>query len=376
MPETVILRVTVTDPDPRQASRIAAAVGRVFSSYVAKLETPAGLQRPMIRASMLAAPVLESEPVSPRPLQNVGIAAVLGLFLGIGLGGLREVCDRSIRTSKDLAEVTSAPALGAITLDRRGTRRPIGIKERPHSVRMESFRVLRTNLQFAAIEEAAKTFVITSSVPGEGKTTTACNLAIALAQAGPRVILVDADLRRPKVASYLRLGSSPGLAGVLLGETELSDAICEWGDDGLHVLPIGTVAARPAELLSRRMGEVLGALRESYNIVLVDAPPLLPVTDAALLAAQADGTVLIVRHRNTTRDQVRQSLDRLAWAKARLIGQVLNMAPRGGDHDPSYTYRSYAPPRAARSGRWFRRKPSQARRPAQDSSVQTPARKV
>lgn len=337
VPETVILNITVTDPVPERAQALATAVGEEFTSLVQELETPPGKQRAPIKASIVDAADLPSTPVSPQPLRNVGLAMVLGLLLGVGAAVLRETLDTSIRNPEDLSTATDAPVMGSIAYDPRAAREPLVTSLDSHSPRLEAFRVLRTNLQFVDVDRTSKVFVVTSSVPGEGKTTTACNLAITLAQAGQRIALVEGDLRRPKVAEYLRLEAVVGVTTVLVGRLSLAEALQDWGEPALSVLTSGATPPNPSELLqSHAMAELLTQLRQHFDVILIDAPPLLPVTDAALLSAQADGALLIVRHGKTTRDQVRGSAERLEAVGGRLTGVVLNMAPQRGE--PGYYY--------------------------------------
>jgi capsular exopolysaccharide synthesis family protein len=186
---------------------------------------------------------------------------------------------------------------------------------------------------------------MTSSLPGEGKTTTVVNLALALAEGGERVVLIEGDLRRPKVAEYLRLESAVGLTTVLIGKLPLEDAIQTTAHEKLDVLTSGSTPPNPAELLkSSTMANLLASLRERYDIVLIDAPPLLPVTDGALLSAQADGALLVVRHGKTTTDQVSLAVDRLEAVGAAPVGVIFNMTPvKGGDgYGYGYGY-GYAP---------------------------------
>jgi capsular exopolysaccharide synthesis family protein len=342
VPKTVILRVTVTDPDPYTARRLATAVGQEFTRFVDELESGPASAGPPIKASLLGPAVTQATPVSPQPLRNVGLAAVLGLLLGVGLAVLRETLDSTIRSAENLATLTATPLLGSITNDPRGAKRGI-LNLDPYAPHVEAYRVLRTNLQFVNVDQPSRIFVVTSSVPEEGKTTTACNLALTLAQAGHRVALVDGDLRRPSVADALRLEPAVGLTTVLIGRITLAEALQPAGDDGLAVLASGVVPPAPAELLqSRAMADLLAELRRTFDIVLIDAPPLLPVTDAALLAAQAEGALLVVRYGKSTRDQVRASVERLSSVRARLVGTLFNRAPHKGATGMSYGY-GYAP---------------------------------
>jgi len=347
MPETVLLEVTATDPGPARAQRLANAVGDAFTTYVAELETPPGRTKAPIKATVVDSADLPTDPVSPQVFRNVALASVLGLLLGVGLAVLRETLDSSVKTVAEVEEIMGASVLGTVRFDPGAAKRPLITALDSHHPRVESFRVLRTNLQFVDVDSASKVYVVSSSLPEEGKTTTAANLAITLAQTGARVVLVETDLRRPKLADYLRLESAVGLTTVLIGRIDLADAVQHYGDDGLHVLTSGANPPNPAELLqSRGMGDVVARLRQHYEIVLLDAPPLLPVTDAALIASQADGVLVVVRHGSTSRDQLSEARDRLQAVGARVVGAVVNRSPvRGGDaygYGYGYGY-GYAP---------------------------------
>lgn len=352
-PETVILEVTFTDPQPQRAQRIAAAVADEFTTMVTELEKAPGQKRSPVKATVVDSADFPEEPVSPEPLRNIGLAALFGLLMGIGIAILREILDTTMKSGEEISAITSTSLLGTIGYDSHAQKHPLVTSLDTHAPRVEAFRVLRTNLQFVDVDQSAKTFVVTSSVPEEGKTTTAANLAIALSQAGQRVILVEADLRRPKIADYFRLEPAVGVTTVLIGRLEVDHAIQPWGDNRLSVLTSGAIPPNPAELLqTKAMNELLDALRARFDVVIVDAPPLLPVTDAALLAAQADGAMLVVRHGKTTRDQVHQSTERIAAVGGRLLGAVLNMAPDKGPDAYSYGY-GYAPEKGRRKSSVF-----------------------
>jgi len=191
---------------------------------------------------------------------------------------------------------------------------------------------------------------LTSSVAGEGKSTTACNLALTLASAGTRVILVEGDLRRPRVADYMGLEGAVGLTDVLIGRAALDDVLQPWGSSPLSVLTSGALPPNPSEMLSSaQMGELIASLRTRADMVLIDSPPLLPVTDAAVLTRECDGALLVVRQGRTTREQLTRSLEALRSVGARLLGTVLNMAATGGAHGYGYGY--YAGYYASRSDR-------------------------
>jgi len=203
----------------------------------------------------------------------------------------------------------------------------------------EAFRQLRTNLQFVDIEHALRSVVLTSSVPGEGKSTNTCNLSLSLAQAGVRVILLEGDLRRPRVAEYMGLEGAVGLTSVLLGRVPLEDALQPWGDGTLQVLPSGPLPPNPSELLgSAGMEELLGRLEGLADIILIDAPPLLPVTDAAVLGAMTSGVLMLVRSNRTNVEQVKRATTTANAVGATVLGVILNAVPTSGPDAYAYGY--------------------------------------
>jgi receptor protein-tyrosine kinase len=356
---TVILVINVTDPSAARAQVLANAVAREFVSFVGELETPPGKAAATVKATIVDAASRPSVPVSPKPLRNIALGLVLGAMLGAGLAVLRESFDSSIKSTKLLEELSGAPMLGAITFDPKAVDHPLITSLDPYSPRVEAFRVLRTNLQFINPGQDHKVFVVTSSLPGEGKTTTATNLAIALAEGGDQVVLLEGDLRRPKVSEYLRVAGSVGVTTVILGRVGIDGAI-QSVQDGLDVLTSGRVPPNPAELIkSEGMGDIVDKLRRKYDYVIIDAPPLLPVTDASLLATRADGAILVARYGETTHDQVAAAANRIEQVNARLIGVVLNMTPKGGAGRYGYGYGygyGYAPEGSPNTSRRASRK--------------------
>lgn len=347
--DTVILTVTVTDPDPKRARLLAEAVAKVFVAYVAELETPPGKDEATIKATVVDPASESSSPISPQPVRNVALGLMLGIILGAALAVLRDTLDNSVKSVKQLESLVDAPVIGTISFDTNAVETPLISSLDTYAPRAEAFRVLRTNLQFIDPDIERKVFVITSSLPGEGKTTTSVNLALALAEGGERVALVEGDLRRPKISEYLRLESAVGLTTVLIGRLPLDDALQPTTHDGLDVLTSGATPPNPAELLkSDAMRTLIATLRTKFDVVLIDAPPLLPVTDGALLAAQADGALLVVRHGKTTADQVSLAAERLESVGAKPVGVILNMTPAkgGGGYGYGYGY-GYAPESSA-----------------------------
>jgi capsular exopolysaccharide synthesis family protein len=346
VPETVLLTIAVTDADPDTAQLLTRTYGEQLALLVSDLETPPGGSKPVLKATTVDSATLPTAAVSPNWTRNLGLAGVLGLLLGFGLAVLRELLDTTIKSGDEVTEISNASVMASIAYDAATVKRPLVSDLGSHEPRAEAFRVLRTNLQFVDVDSTSKAFVVTSSVPGEGKSTTALNTAITLSQTGQKILLIDGDLRRPQVANVLGLEPAVGLTTVLVGKLGL-DAAIQKHDTGIHVLTSGTVPPNPAELLqSQAMATLLATARESYDVIVIDAPPLLPVTDAALLASMTDGALLIVRHSKTTRDQLRGAHDRLASVGAATLGVVLNMVPKkgGGAYGYGYGYGyGYAP---------------------------------
>lgn len=340
VPQTVILQITVTNADPAVARDVAQAYAEGLSELVSDLETPNGQSNALIKASIVDNAQLSASPVSPKPLRNLALAGFLGLLLGIGLAVARELLDTTITSSEDVGLVTQTPILGNINSD------SAAVKVVPHSSLKqatpwaEAFRVLRTNMQYVEVDHDQKVFVVTSALPAEGKSTTALNLAVTMALAKHRVVLIEADLRRPQIAARLGLDDSVGTTSVLIGRVSLSDALQTYESTGLQVLASGPLPPNPSELLqSVAMEKLLQDLRSQFDVVIIDAPPLLPVTDAALLSAQADGALVVVRHGRTTKDQLSHAIERVEAVDAKVIGVVVNMAPsKKGNSSYGYGY--------------------------------------
>jgi capsular exopolysaccharide synthesis family protein len=281
--------------------------------------------------------------VSPKVPLNVILGLLIGLALGVGIAVLRETLDNRVHNEADIERISDAPIVGGIAYDSKAPSRPLIVHADPRSPRSESFRTLRTNLQFLDLEGRARTFVVTSSIQSEGKSTTVANLAITLENAGYRVIVIDADLRRPKLASYMGLEGAVGLTDVLIGRAELQDATQPWGKGTLHVLPAGQIPPNPSELLgSRQMQRLIQTLEEQYEYILFDAPPLLPVTDAAILAKNASGAIVVVAAGRTLKNQVSGAVATLENVGAPVAGFVLTMMPTKGPDAYGYGRYGYA----------------------------------
>lgn len=271
-------------------------------------------------------------PTSPRPLLNTVLAALVGLMIGVGGVLLADYLDDSPRSPEHLAASLGAPIFASLP---RVTRRRGQLPEMvvsPHSDAAEAYRILRTSIRFANVDTPIRSLLVTSSNSGEGKTTTATNLAVTFAQAGVRVVLIDADLRRPTVHETFGLDNTTGLTSVLYSQKEL-----QWGEvlqqgpvPRLQILTAGPLPPNPAELLSsRRMHRIMEHLRGWAELVIVDSPPLLPVADPVVLALMTDSVILVTDVERSSMHAMQRAKEALAAVGASISGIVLNKVPRG-----------------------------------------------
>lgn len=337
--DTVVINISVVDNSPVQAAAIAQATGNSLIKVVDDLERPKLGGASPVKLSVITPATPPGSPTTPNTRLNLVLGVCLGLVAGLALALGRKALDSKVRGESDVLEVSSSPILGGIAFDSDASRKPLLTQAPQHSRRAESYRQLRTNLQFANISGHAKTVLVTSSLPGEGKSTTAINLAIALAQAGQSVCLVDADLRRPMVGEYLGLDATAGLTTALVGAADVNELLHVWGGDNLCVLTSGRIPPNPSELLgSEEMSGLIKALEQAFDIVIIDAPPLLPVTDAAVLAQHVGGVAVVVGAQRIKRQDLEKSLRALELVGANILGLVLNLLPGKGPDSYAYTY--------------------------------------
>jgi tyrosine-protein kinase len=335
---TSLIDVTVTDRSPRLALAIADSLGTQFPAFVTDLEKPEGQQVSPVKVSVVSPAQLPTKPVAPRKEVYLVLGLLLGLVLGVGVAVLREALDRRIRDPDDAAMISGAPILGSIAEHRRVKRQPLVMVHEPVSLRAEEFRRLRTNLHtllakeaaapFLVPKDAAASFVVASAVASEGKTFVTANLGISFAQAHHRVVLVDADLRHPKLAELMGMTSAGGLAQVLAGREPLDTALRQWRGLPLEVLAAGSPEDNPTELLDSEYFHVLlYRLAERADIVIFDTPALLPAVDGAILARKTLGAILVARAGSTRAHQLNTAVESLQSVEARLLGVVVNALP-------------------------------------------------
>ena len=326
--DSVIVEIAVENPRPAEAARIANAIVTQLGVTVRAL-SPKVNGNPSVEVTTVARATPPEFQSSPNTRLNVLIAALGGLLLGLLAALARQQLDTRIRTREDLPDYVGL--LTTIDEDRDVRREPVRVLSTGTSRRQrmvhEAFRTLRTNLGFLDLDADVRVIVVTSSVANEGKTTISSNLAAVLAENERTVILVDGDLRRPKISQNLGIEGALGFVDALAGKVDLDEVIQPWAHEGLFVLPAGSTPPNPAGVLgSRAMKDLLQTLRLRYDYVIIDAPPLLPVTDAAVVAHLADGAILVARYGKTSRHQLAASMRSLSAAQAQILGAVINRA--------------------------------------------------
>jgi succinoglycan biosynthesis transport protein ExoP len=338
--DTVNIEISVVRDSPQEAAEIANAVTASFREVIGDITQPSNGGESQVSVSILREATTPISPESPNTRLNLVLGFFVGLVLGLVFAFLREVLDTRIRGERDVTALTSAPIIGGIAFDPSAVKRPLIVQDDPRSVRAEAFRTLRTNLQFLEVESGPKSFVITSSIPSEGKTTTSANLAIALADSGAQTLLIDGDLRRPKMADYLGVEGAIGLTDVLISRVELADALQPWGRGNLVVLPAGTIPPNPSELLgSKAMASLLRTLEAEFDVVIIDLPPLLPVTDAALVSKLTRGALVVVAAGRTHKAEFAGAISALENVGASVAGVIITMLPTKGPD--AYGYGRY-----------------------------------
>ena len=337
--DTVLIKVTARAATPLEAQQLADAWIAALAGQVAQIEDPNGKNK---AGTLEVVPVesaeLPTSPVSPQTDRNVLLGLVLGLLLGLGYAVIRSQLDRRIRSAAAVEQRFGVTVVGAIPGDPGlqhdpGTPAPIAVFEeseaKTRTGSAEAFRKLRTNLRFMDVDNPPRVIVVTSPQQGDGKSTVAANLAAAIAASGEKVTLVDGDLRRSSVAQSFGLVEGAGLTDVLTGRVEVADVTQQPAQHAnLSILAAGATPPNPSELLgSRTMRSLLRELAED-GIVIVDAPPLLPVTDAAVLTAVTDGAFVVLSTGKTLDTELEAALNHIEAVSGRTLGIVFNRVPR------------------------------------------------
>lgn len=377
-------------PDPEQAALARDSVNEqrvtlvqqqaLFSETLDKLTVAARLASG--GAQLVGSAEVPTTPVKPQPIRNGVLAVAIGLMLGVGLAFLAEYLDDSVKTREDLERISGlVPVIGVIpsvgAWKERDDTQLVSLTD-PNSSAAEAYRTVRTAIHFVALDRPMGIIQVTSSNAGEGKTTTMANLGVALAKAGQSVILVCCDLRRPRLHEFFGLSNEVGFTSMLLGEAPISRALQPVpGIPRLRLLASGPLPPNPSELLSSgRTKEVFAALKADADIVLIDSPPVLPVTDALVLFRHVDATLMVFAAGSTTQKQASTALAMAQQVNAPLVGTVLNGGPSSGDYGSRYAYNYRVTPEEPDAGVRGRGKDGAKADPASGNGVKESRRKA
>lgn len=350
-PNAPIITVTAIAGTPQEASDLANAAVESAAVEAKKLETGGDAKaQAQVNLVNYQTALTPGAPISPDRKKFAGIGAAAGLVLALGIAWMRNRNDSRIRTVEDLEKAAGAAALGVLPASKDLGRSKQGELLEPRDFRSrEALRKLRTNLRFVDVDNPPRSIVVTSSVPAEGKSTVAGNLARVIARSGQRTLLIDADMRRPVIGKAFGLDTEVGLSQLLVGSVTADAAIQRAGDSRLWVLPAGQIPPNPSELLgSRRMHDLVSELGRQF-FVIIDAPPVLAVTDAQLLSRHTDGTILVSVPGRTRAEGIRKAVESIRGVGSAVYGVVLNRTTssrlnrlRYGDAEYGYsTYGNY-----------------------------------
>ncbi|QTI70547.1 polysaccharide biosynthesis tyrosine autokinase [Gordonia polyisoprenivorans] len=347
-PQTVLLTIRAKTDDPQKSASLVNAVSSSMVKYVRLLEKPDASSEPLAKLTVISYGTPSSDPVSPRIRFNFLLGAAGGLILGLCALFLWRRWDTRIRRLADLPHQVGNSVLGVISRDVSLGKRSLLDFSSGSSPASEDFRRLRANIGFVNVDSTVNTFLVTSSSPGDGKTTTALNVAAAFAEDGKSVVIVDADLRRPAVCAALGVRSLPGLTDCLKGVVGLDDVVQKTGTENLYCVSSGDTPPNPTELLgSERCADVISSLRLRFDVVVVDTPPVLGLADALVLSKWCDFALVVVRCDRTRKDELLATVDSFREAGDFDTRIVLNSI------DPGRTlysnYNRYADPGKSRS---------------------------
>lgn len=334
--ETVILDVTATSNDPERAATIANSVAEELAAVVQDVAAESVEGAASITASLIDDAVPPTVQTVPNKTRDALLAGAIGFLFGVLVAFVATIADTRVRNEAAVARVTDVPVLGVVTRTKRNVPAGLIVARDPHSPVAEDMRRIQSALAFSSLDGDSRRLLITSASPGEGKSTFSTNLALTLADTGERTLVMDADLRRPRVGELFGHDSSVGMTTALMGDVELSEAIVSWGERGPDVLSSGAVPPNPAAIVtSHAFRSMLDTVSQRYDAVIIDSPPVLTVADSNLLAPLADGVVIVVDSSKTRRAQLANTIRSIESAGGRILGIVLNKA-RASSHRNTY----------------------------------------
>ena len=361
--DTELITVNVTDPDPLVASEIA---NELASTFIVEIVDIMNVEN--VRVVDEAA--VPGRPVSPRVGMNVAVAFLVGLMGAVGLAFLLNYLDQSIKDPAEAQSLLNLPVIGVVPIVEGSS---LFAASDPRSPPAEAFRTLRTNIQYSSVDKPIKHILVTGANPQCGKSTVAANLAVTMARSGKTVLLIDADMRRPTQHDIFDINSEPGLSSLIFKEVlTLDEVMHKSAHNNLRVLPSGPIPPYPAEMLaSDRMKRLTKHFAEKFDYLIYDSPPVIAVTDAALLSNLTDGTLIVLDYGRVTRDEAVEALEQLHKVQANVIGTVINGMRYSKAYYSGYNY--YGISRSERHKQ--RRGPGKLLRPKKKKRAEEPEQK-
>lgn len=335
--DTQIMDINVQSINPEEAKKIVSSITIAFIERAEELIPNGNIE-------ILDQPKIPKKPVKPNKKLNVLIAFFLGLMISVGLVFVLEYMDNSIKTKEEVEKYLDLPVVGIIPehVSEQGEKEFLEVTIEPKSVSAEAFRTLRTNIQYSSIDKEVKTIMLTSSGTSEGKTSTSGNFAFILANSNKKVLVIDCDMRKPSIHRKLRISNSKGLSDFLTGKVTFEEAV-QLVETNLYVMTSGLVPPNPSEMLSsNKMREFLVSVKNEFDYIIIDTPPIIAVTDAQVLAGIVDGVILVVALNEADKDAVVRAKELLVMANANILGVVLNktksLIGKGYDYRNQYYY--------------------------------------
>lgn len=329
---TVLINIRATDPDPQQAALISDTTSAVLAEVITdQLEGVSSESPARVQIDIVQPADVPDAPITPRVWLNLILGLVGGLALGITIALFRNILDTKVRTPEDVTTLTDLPVIGRIGRNPESSSDPLVAFTDPMSPLSEPYRALRTNLRYMMVDGSLNRVVITSATSGDGKSTIAANLAIVMADAGARTLLIDGDLRKPNVAQLFGIEGGVGLSDLLIGSVTQEEVIQQWGPRDVYLLPAGRIPPNPSELLSSEaMKQLLTEVFAAYDYVIIDAPPALSVTDPAILSRLTAGALVVVSAGRTRKGDLTEALGSIAQINGHVLGIIMNRIPKIG----------------------------------------------
>ncbi len=327
--DSAVLTISVTGGTPQGPAAIANEVATELAGAVEGLSPQTDDAGPAVRIETIS-PATESRvPIAPNTRLLIVAGALAGLVIGMVYAWLRRLLATRLQSREDVAGVTETPVLGEIANVSHGSTLPDAVRRAETGLAAESIRAVAAGLRFANVDGDTRVILVTSATSSEGKSSVSLSTALILAEQGQRVLLIDADLRRGSIAALTGLEGNVGVTTILVGDIDFEDAIQHWGTGNLSVLASGEFPPNPGQLLtSDHLRQLVNDAREKFDIVVIDSPPVLAVSDPLWLAPVADGILVVARHRFTKRQALRRTLDELESTRVRILGIVLNSVKR------------------------------------------------